>query len=102
MFSVDENCFDVTVLTVMNGKDVEWHIGTCNSLEITYQETNRYLHRCCLQPGEYLLTCINKRNPYGWNHGYIEIQGHRYCDDFLSYKSMQKITIKSMNSLELC
>ena len=79
-----------------------------HSIEILFQEIvksdkqdneqygipNLYTQRCCLKPGQYTLTCVNRRNPVGWGEGYLDIQGHRYCNDFMSYRIMQKITIK--------
>ena len=76
--------------------DIEWSLGTCNSKEVTYEDNKQYLHKCCMKPGKYVLRCINKRAPYGWNDSYIEIQGHRYCDDFVSYRIMQTISIKGI------
>ena len=86
--------------TVQYTTDIEWQLGTCNSRDIKDIWPNtKYIHRCCLRPGQYTLTCIRKNGPYGWNEGFVEIQGHRYCDDFLSYKLMQKVRIKGMNKV---
>lgn len=77
------------------GQDSEWRLGTCNSTRFEYNNFKKYFQRCCLKPSEQTLTCINTKNPYGWDGGYIEIQGHRYCNDFMSYRLTQKITIRS-------
>ena len=90
-------CFDVKISTAQHGTDSEWSLGSCDSIGIKYSKHTKYLERCCLQPGEHILTCINRRNPYGWDSGYIEIQGHRFCDDFMSHRMIQKINIRSMN-----
>ena len=95
LFAVDDICFDVKILTIQHGFDVEWHIGHCDSVGTTYDDHKRYIQRCCLKPGRQILTCVNKRNPYGWGDGYIEIQGHRYCDDFMSYQLIQDVEIIS-------
>ena len=79
------------------GLDSDWQLGTCGNVGTKHGNYIRVIQRCCLRPGPYVLTCINKKKPYGWGEGYIEIQGHRYCNDFMSYRIMQKITIKSMN-----
>ena len=94
-FLDDEVCFDVKISTAQYGSDLEWRLGTCNSIGILYP-TKIYIHRCCLKPGRHTLTCINRRNPFGWDGGYIEIQGHRYCDDFMAYRLMQTINIKGI------
>ena len=64
-----------------------------------YGNNQNYIQKCCLKPGQQTLTCINTIKPYGWDDGYIEIQGHRYCNDFMSYRSMQTITITGMNQI---
>ena len=51
-----------------------------------------YVERCCLHPGIYVLSCYDDRNE-GWNNAYLDILGHRYCDDFLGYKAMRRVTI---------
>ena len=87
--------------------DLEWQIGPCYNNGTWYLDKNienykkfeKYIERCCITPGQHTLTCINKQKPFGWGMGYIEIQGHRYCDDFMSYRLMQKITIDSMNNM---
>ena len=93
--SGEEICFDIKILTIQYGSDSQWLLGTCNSIGKEYKNFKKYIDRCCLKPGQYTLTCINTKNPYGWGDGYVEIQGHRYCDDFMSYRLLQKITIRS-------
>ena len=100
-FSDHEVCFDVKISTVQyghvygtDGDIMWWRLGTCEKVGPPYERWKKYIQRCCLKQQDHILTCINKKNPYGWGDGYIEIQGHRYCDDFLGYKSMQKITIR--------
>lgn len=97
-----EVCFDVKISTIQFGFDyspdgadiIWWRLGTCEKAATKYYQYKKYIQRCCLKPQQHILTCINKKNPYGWGDGYIEIQGHRYCDDFMSYKSIQKVTIR--------
>ena len=81
---------------------VRWKLGTCaslNSIEIgtTYQYPAVYTERCCLQSGRHTLVCYNTPPARGWNNAYIMIDGHRYCDDFISFKSFQKINVASKN-----
>lgn len=85
-FSGDRLCFDVKVVTIQFGSDLEWKLGICETKKVVYDNGKTYLHRCCLKPGQHTLTCTNKRTPYGWGDSYIEILGHRYCDDFMSYR----------------
>ena len=79
-----------------------WKLGTCASLNsiasgATYQYPAIYTERCCLAPGRHTLVCYNYPPSRGWKNAYILINGHRYCDDFISYKSFQKIYVKGTN-----
>ena len=49
---------------------------------------------CCVAPGNYTLTCRNTKYPNGWKKGFIFINGRRYCDDFMGFKVMRRISIK--------
>ena len=80
---------------------MEWQFSSCSSIGVHYDKYTKYIHRCCLNPGNYTLICRNKEKPHGWNDGYIEIQGHRYCDDFLSYRVMQKISLQGNISIKI-
>ena len=86
--------------TRYDGHMIQWKLGNCSTVG-KYEDNKQYLHRCCLKPGEYTLTCTNMNNDHGWKKGYIEIQGHRYCDDFMGYKSMRRITILGINAQNL-
>ena len=85
---------DIKVSTKALGPEMEWQFSSCSSFGISYDKYTKYIHRCCLGPGNHTLICKNKKSPYGWDDGYIEIQGHRYCDDFLSYRLIQRISLQ--------
>ena len=75
-----------------------WKLGTCASLNsiasgATYQYPAIYTERCCLESGRHTLVCYNHPPSRGWNNTYITINGQRYCDDFISYKSFQKVLV---------
>lgn len=39
----------------------------------------------------------------GWrNDAYMRIDGHRYCDNFVSYKSFQKIVVNGNTVGNIC
>ena len=78
---------------------VKWELGRCSSLNsiangATYQYPAIYTERCCLQPGRHTLVCYTVPAAQGWKNAYIVIMGHRYCDNFVSYVSFQKIAIE--------
>ena len=86
-------CMDIKITTNNNANMIRWTIGNCTNPG-SYDEFTIYVQRCCLTPGQYTLTCQNTEYPDGWYGGYIEIQGHRYCDDFMAYKAMRRIIVK--------
>ena len=94
-------CFDIKITTKNNANMVRWKLEECSNPE-SYDEFSSYEQRCCMAPGQYTLICQNTEYPDGWYGGYIEIQGHRYCDDFLAYQAMRRITIKgNMGAIRL-
>ena len=84
------------VSTRYDGHQISWKFGKCSSSG-KYTDYMMYMHRCCLEPGKYILSCINTEQPHGWKNGYIEIEGFRYCNDFMSYKKMHLINIIGIN-----
>ena len=73
----------------------EWTLGSDCKGRIAY-ENSIYFHRCCLQPGQHTLTCINKKSEFGWGNVTFEINGKRYCDDFVGFKAMRTISFEGM------
>ena len=81
-----------------NNSTVRWKLGACSSLNSieagsTYQYSALYTERCCLDSGRYTLVCYNSPPAKGWNNAHILINGHQYCDDFVTYESFQKIYV---------
>ena len=80
-------------LNYENGTDYfapEWTLESCNN-GWTGNENETHYFRCCLQPGQHTLTCINKKSEFGWGNVTFEIDGKRYCDDFVGFKAMRSI-----------
>ena len=90
----DERTRNVTLN--MNYFSRHWQFGSCfgpkHDWHIAPMQT--YHDRCCLSPGEYSLTCLNTKREYGWGNAYLEIDGNRYCDDFVGFKAIRKVSIK--------
>ena len=102
MFKIILVCFTITTQagsydgTIMNERDrirMKWSLGNCSSSYEYRRIDFGHSERCCLTPGMYTLTCENTKTPVGWYDGYVEIQGHKYCHDFMGYKAMRQITI---------
>ena len=74
----------------------EWRMGPCYGPKrgLKYQWTTIDHDRCCLLPGQCTLTCINKKSIYGWGNIRFEIDGKRYCDDFIGFQTMRKVLVQ--------
>lgn len=72
-------------LTTKNwGVEISWTFGSCESAAAgTYGNNAKYTEQCTLAPGTYTLTCKDTYGD-GWNRGYLEIQGTKYCKNFKS------------------
>jgi len=74
----DDGCFDVKLTTVNHGSEISWRLGSCQS-NGGYGNNAEYTEQCCLTPGNYNLECKDSYGD-GWNGGYIEVKGEKYCE----------------------
>ena len=74
----------------------QWTLGSCYGPRprFTYLPNETHFDRCCLPEGKYTLICINKQSKYGWGNVTFEIDGKRYCDDFVGFKAMRTVSLK--------
>ena len=74
----------------------EWTLGPCHGPRLGWNYSPNKIHfeKCCLVPGNYTLTCTNLQSKYGWGNVIFEIDGNRYCDDFVGFKAMRKVFAK--------
>jgi len=92
-------CIDISLTTFHY--ESSWTFGPCSFYHTetsNYKNTTKYAERCCLSLGEYTLTCSNSDN-VGWRGGFLEIQGHKYCHDFVGYNARRKITVVGMDNI---
>ena len=81
-----------------SGNSDRWNFGSCVSAG-NYREYQQYTQKCCQPPGTYTLTCKN----YGWfmdgwEGGFIEIQGTKYCTQFTSGQiATKQVTIEGIH-----
>ena len=79
-----------------------WEIGSCYGPKKMYDDEKKiyvdqyesnstYIDMCCIGPGTNTLRCVNSIGPYGWGRSSIEIQGQRYCDDFVGNKGLRRV-----------
>ena len=85
--------------TKKGGSEISWTLGTCISAR-EYQNHHKYAECCCLESGSYQLVCKDRVED-GWDGGFIEIQGKRYCEDF-SDGSQQEHDIEILGKLSEC
>ena len=77
----------VKLKTYLWGHEISWKISdTCKSAQ-TYYNNDEYSQTCYLTLEEHTLQCLDSHGD-GWNGGYIEIQGKKYCETFTIGKSM--------------
>ena len=84
---------------------LEWELGSCSGPKsrdndgFDYYKSNRiFVDRCCLPPGHHVLICHNRIGPFGWGGSSLEILGQRYCDDFVGFRVMRKISLFGNNN----
>jgi hypothetical protein len=86
-------CIDVSLTSGHYGSN--WEIGPCSSSPMQSKQNQmyaKYIEKCCISPGKHTLTCTDSEKT-GWGGGFLEIQGHRYCHDFIGFTAMRKVVI---------
>ena len=81
-------CFDVKIVTSNGGYENSWSLGPCKSNQ-TYENHDEYHEKCCLQYGKYELSCKDTSGD-GWEGGYIEINGTKYCNVLKQFKNRKE------------
>ena len=74
-------CHNIKIRPNTYARENSYHLGNCVSKQ-KYENMQDYNEECCLAPGDYDLYCKCSRGD-GWHGGYIEIDGKKYCDDFM-------------------
>jgi len=87
----------ITVKTFGYAYEMSWSISpskeVCKSTK-TYGSHSAYNETCCLKPGAYTLECFDE-GADGWHNAYLEIDGNKYCSNFVNGISQQEnITIE--------
>ena len=93
MFANLTDCFDIYFKTEHGANTTGWTLGPCSSSN-NYSDHKQYIQRCCVLPQQHILTCYNTKKSEGWKGGYVEIRGHRYCNDFMDYKAIRRIDVR--------
>lgn len=92
-------CIDLQITSFEHRKkSLRWSLGPCSSIgDYKYFRPSQYTERCCLAPGKNILTCSTSDFSLGWKDAKIDIEGHSYCDDFMSLKAIREVMISGMS-----
>ena len=86
-------CFEIEIRTTSTvASAMQWFLGECSNTSI-YTFNSKYTEKCCLEPGIHTLMCSNSNSKLGWEHGYMKIGEHIFCDDIQRMKLMQALKI---------
>ena len=85
-------------MTAQNDPNVRWDLGPCSSLNSYFENAiygyeSRFIERCCLAPGKYILSCYSSIPTRGWKNAFLMINGHPFCDNFIGDRLLQKIDV---------
>ena len=92
-------CLDITL--EMDQHEYSWDFGPCTPSHTSYtgmHRTYRYIEKCCIPSGDYLLSCKSKENhqlenQYGWIDSLVKIGRHQFCDDYTGYNTFVSLNI---------
>ena len=89
-------CFDVILtIGIAELRNKWWTLGRCaKALSDGFSWVGDFVERCCLEPGKHTLTCHTGGRDFGWKGSHIVIDGHTYCDDFITSIAMREIEIE--------
>ena len=90
-------CIYVSLVSLLStNAGYAWALGSC-TLDLGDVGDRTYTEMCCVPPGQQTLTC-KASDGFGWTNIFVEINGHRFCNDFTGHKAMRTIDVAG----ELC
>ena len=87
-----ETCFDVQLQTASSSYGYE--LDQCFG-PVQYIGKGLYTDKCCLTTVKHTLIC-NTVERSGWDHSYLVIMDHWFCDGIIGYKSMIQIDVSGI------
>ena len=92
-----------------SGYNNSWHIGCVDQYcqicvnNQEYRWSGEYNQECCFLEDykEYIIKCYDYLKD-GWHGGYLEINGVKYCEDFLEGYMANYTMTKSNTGINLC
>lgn len=73
----------VSLFTMLYANQISWAlhgVDGCSSTEV-YGNNGLYEFDCCIPDSTFTLSC-NSSWEDGWHNAYLEIEGHKFCDNF--------------------
>ena len=89
-------CFDV--IHHSSSREFGWELGSCSPAE-RYTKPGVYTTKCCTSPENHILTCKNS-DTGGWRDSFLEINGHKFCDDTSGFATRVRLNISGKNGDE--
>ena len=85
-------CFNINLTTKKSGNDISWSVGNCKSAGVGfpdqcsanggYLDNQHFVEHCCLEQGDYNISCFDCSGN-SWGEGAsLEINGVKYCEEF--------------------
>ena len=98
LYSADPDhytCLDVVLYTGgTNG--YKFQLGPCVPSHKLVYDTSKYIEKCCIPNGNYLLSCHHSGGS-GWlTNSFVGVGRHRFCDDHTGYTVFRSINIPGM------
>ena len=88
----NHTCFDV--IHHSTSQNYKWTLGSCTAAD-EYDRPGAYTTQCCTDSETPVLTCKNS-DISGWKDSHLEINGHRFCDDVVSYESRVQLNVSGI------
>ena len=90
-------CFDISFRKL--NEMTTWKFGNCSS-SLEFFKPGIYIEKCCVSPGNHILTCNNNEGD-DWSRSVLIIKGHHFCNDYVGNTAMIRLnlqgTVKSIN-----
>ena len=91
-----KNIICLDVIHHSSSREFGWELGSCSPAE-RYTKPGVYTTRCCTSPENHILTCKNS-DTGGWRDSFLEINGHKFCDDTSGFATRVRLNISGKNS----
>lgn len=84
----------VKLFTLFYAHEIEWEmmgVSDCSSVGHEFDNDSVYEFECCIPDETVTLKCMNSMGD-GWHHGYLEIEGNKFCQDPFGFEETVDIS----------